>query len=81
MKNQKTYPALIFFLMVLFASCSSNNSLCASYACATIKKEHIETDTNQTDNLEPIESKGLEEKPKNFQWEDNFFGPNGGKLY
>ena len=75
MKKKKMHPALVVLLMVLFASCASSDSLCEAYACATIEEDHVEGDTNQS------ESKGLEEKPKGFQWEDNLIGPNGGKLY
>ena len=81
MKKQKMHPVLVVLLMVLFTSCASSDSLCPAYACATIKEDHVEEETNQSYDLVPIESKGLEEKPKGFQWEDNLIGPNGGKLY
>ena len=81
MKKKKMHPALIVLLMVLFSSCASKDPLCIAYACATIEEDHVETETNQFYNLQPTESKGLEEKPKNFQWEDSLIGPNGGKLY
>ena len=81
MKKKKMHPVLVVLLMVLFASCASSDSLCEAYACTTIEEDHVEGDTNQSYDLVPIESKGLEEKPKGFQWEDNLIGPNGGKLY
>ena len=80
MKKKKMHPVLVVLLMVLFASCASSDSLCEAYVCATIEENHVEGDTNQSYDLEPIESKGLEEKPKGFHWDDNFKGPNGGKL-
>jgi len=70
MKKKKMHPVLVVLLMFLFASCASNSScpaFCVAYAYATIDENHVEGDTNQSYDLEPIESKGLEEKPKGFQ--------------
>ena len=80
MKTNIKHLALFVLLTVLFASCASNQPQCAAYAYAEPKNENIEKDTKSY-TLEPIESKGLQEKPKNFQWEDSFIGLNGGKLY
>ena len=80
MKTKIKHLAVFVLLTVLFASCASNQLQCAAYAYAEPKNKNIEKFT-KSHTLEPVESKGLEEKPKNFQWEDSFIGLNGGKLY
>ena len=78
MKTTIQHSALIVLLITLITSCASNEALCPAYTYTP--NEEIKMEEVICCSLEPIESEGLKEKPRGFQWEENIVGPNGGTL-